>query len=160
MASITIEYMIMIPLLILQIFLFPYAASMIMDGWVDGRRTLVLQETASNLGSSISQLYSSLNHDTISTGTVTHLLELPMFIEGYSYTAEGTLKSALDSQSNSTQILEITLTLNGANIASTASITLGPNVAWVEESLLNSNSTSVGIIGEKLPDKTIQLSFL
>ncbi len=160
MAQITIEYMIMIPLLILQIFLFPYVASLIMNGWVDSRRTLVLQETASNLGSSITQLYSALNHDTISTGVVTNTLQLPIVIEGYAYSGTGALKSALDSSSNSTRILEITLSLKGINIVSTASITLGPNVNWDNDSILYSNSTNVGIIGEKLANGTIQLAFL
>jgi hypothetical protein len=81
MTQITIEYMIMIPLLILQIFLFPFTAGLIMNGWVDSRRTLALQEAASNLGSSIQQLYSSLNHDTISAGVVNNTVALPMFIE-------------------------------------------------------------------------------
>lgn len=160
MAQITIEYMIMIPLLIMQILLFPYVAGLIMNGWVDSRRTLVLQETASNLGSSIQQLYSALNHATISTGNVTNTLQLPMFIEDYAYSGTGALRAASDPALYSTKILDITLSLRGTNIASTTSITLGSNVNWGSHSTLYSNSTDAGILGEKLANGTILLSFI
>lgn len=150
--------MIMIPILIMQIFLFPLTASLIMNNWVDSRRTLALQETASHLGSSIQQLYSALNHETISAGTVTNKLDTPPFIEGYAYTGNATLRTALDS--NSTKVLDITLRLMGANIEATASVTLGQNVAWpLQNSTLMSNSTLAGINAEKLSNGTIRLSF-
>jgi hypothetical protein len=116
MTQITIEYMIMIPLLIMQIILFPFVAGLIMNGWVDSRRTLVLQETASNLGSSIQQLYSALNHGTISTGNVTNTLELPMFIEDYAYSGTGTLRATSGPTVDSTKILYITLSLRGQTL--------------------------------------------
>jgi hypothetical protein len=83
----------MVPILIVQIILFPYVASVMMGNWTDSRRTLALQETASTIGSSIGQLYSSLNHTTIKAATVTNKMTLPAFLEGYSYSAEGTLRS-------------------------------------------------------------------
>ena len=154
--------MIMIPLLILQIFLFPLAASLIMNGWVDSRRTLELQETGSHLGSSIQQLYSSLNHDSISTGTVTDKLELPPFIEGYAYEGNATLRTALDPALNSSKILDITLTLKGTSIQSTSSVTLGQNVEW-QDSIFASNSTNASVKAEKYfeaeNELVIRLSF-
>lgn len=65
MAQISIEYMIMIPILILQIFLFPFAATAIMNGWTDSRMTIQLQEVSGHLGSSIQQLYYTMNHESI-----------------------------------------------------------------------------------------------
>lgn len=163
MTQITIEYMIMIPLLILQIFLFPFTASLIMNHWVDSRRTLELQEAASSIGSSIQQLYSSLNHDTISTGYVTNSLDLPPFIEDYPYKGNATLRTALDSTLDSTKILDITLSLQGVKASSTASVTLGPNVEWPQPNLFFvSNSTNAGISGNKTVingNVLIQLSF-
>jgi hypothetical protein len=150
--------MIMIPILIMQIFLFPLTASLIMNGWVDSRRTLALQETASHLGSTIQQLYSALNHETISEGTVTNKLDTPPFIEGYAYMGQATLRTALDPALNSSKVLDITLTLMGTRIETTSSVTLGQNVLWQNLTLM-SNSTSAGIIAEKLWDGTIQLSF-
>jgi hypothetical protein len=158
MTQITIEYMIMIPLLILQIFLFPFTAGLIMNGWVDSRRTLALQEAASNLGSSIQQLYSSLNHNTISAGVVKNTLSLPMFIEEYAYSGTGTLRTALNPTLKSTKILDITLTLKGTNIASTVSLPLGENVNWLPSTFI-SNSTNAGISGQKFTNDTIQFSF-
>ena len=143
MAHVTIEYVIMIPLLILQIFLLPYAASLIMNGWVDSRRTLALQETASHLGSSIQQTYLSLNYTTISAATVTNKLDVPLFIEGYAYTATATLKSAVGSK-----VLELTLTFKGVQTSATAAVTLGQNVDW-RDSTFMSNSTSACLHADK-----------
>jgi len=157
--QITIEYMIMIPILIMQIFLFPLTAGWIMNTWVDSRRTLALQETASHLGSSIQQIYASLNHATISAGIVNCTLDVPPFIEAYAYSGTATLRTlGANSSANSSQVLDITLRLMGANIEAMSSVTLGQNVAWGNTTLM-SNSTYAGISAAKLPDKTIQLAF-
>ncbi len=159
MASITIEYMIMIPLLILQIFLFPYAANLIMNGWADSRRTLELQEIASSLGSSIQQLYSSLNHTTIKAGVVNNTLSLPMFIEGYAYTGTGVLRAVSDSEYGSSKVLDITLTLKGTQITTAYSVMLGEGAAWLP-STFASNATGSGIAAQKFADDTVQLYFI
>ncbi len=70
MPSITIEYMIMIPVLILQIFIFPLTASVIMNTWTDSRMTIELQETAGHMSSSIQQLYYTINHGSMSNGSM------------------------------------------------------------------------------------------
>ena len=161
MPQITIEYMIMIPILIMQIFLFPLTAGWIMNTWVDSRRTLALQETASHLGSSIQQIYASLNHATISEGNVTNKLDVPPFIEGYAYSGTATLRML---GVNSSQVLDITLRLMGANIEAMSSVTLGQNVEWTQSSILNSNSSLAGINAQKYWNGTraeyvIRLSF-
>ena len=158
MTQITIEYMIMIPILIMQIFLFPLTAGIIMNGWVDSRRTLALQETASHLGSSMQQLYSSLNHGSITAGVVNNTLDTPPFIEGYAYTGTAMLRNASDP--DAARILDVTLTLVGTQLEVTSSVTLGQNVVWGNTTLM-SNSTYAGISAEKLPDTdgTIQLAF-
>ncbi len=159
MVQITIEYMIMIPILILQIFLFPLTAGWIMTTWTDARQTLALQETASHLGSSIQQVYSALNHESISAGNVTNRLEVPAFIEGYAYTGNATLR-ALDPALNSSQVLDIALRFKGSRIEATTSVTLGWNVAWPDpDSTFISNSTDASLIAEKLSNGTILLSF-
>jgi len=155
--QITIEYMIMIPILIMQIFLFPLTAGWIMTMWVDSRQTLALQETASHMGSSVHQVYSALNHESISAGNVTNRLEVPAFIEGYAYTGNATLR-ALDSVPNSSQVLDITLKFMGSRISSTASVALGENVAW-QPSTFMSNSTNASLIAQKLSNGTILMSF-
>ena len=155
MPQITIEYMIMIPILIMQIFLFPLTAGWIMTTWVDSRQTLALQEAASHLGSSIHQVYSALNHESISAGTVTTRLEIPAFIEGYVYTGNATLR-ALDSVPNSSQVLDITLRFVGGRISSKTSVTLGENVAWDQDSVFMSNSTHASLVATKYWNDTQQ----
>jgi len=142
----------------MQIFLFPLTAGWIMSTWVDSRQTLALQETASHLGSSIQQVYSALNHESISTGTVTNRLEVPPFIEGYAYTGNATLRTTLEPELNSSKVLDITLRLMGSRIETMTSVTLGQNVAW-QNSTFMSNSTYASIIAQKMPNSTILLSF-
>lgn len=147
MAHVTIEYIIMVPLLILQIFLFPFAATLIMNTWVDSRRTLALQETASHLGSSIQQTYLSLNYTTIPAANVTNKLDVPPFIEGYAYTGTATLRTVTDPAPGS-KVLELTLTFKGVEISTTTTVTLGQNVEW-KDSTFMSNSTSACLRAEK-----------
>jgi hypothetical protein len=156
LVQITIEYMIMIPMLILQIFLFPLTAGWIMNTWVNSRQTLALQETASHLGSSVHQVYSALSHDSISAGTVTNSLEIPPFIEGYIYNGSAVMR---ESALNSSKILDITLTLVGGRIASTASVTLGQNVTWNANSEFMSNSTHASLVAQKMVNGTILMYF-
>ena len=151
--------MIMIPILIMQIFLFPLTASLIMNNWVDSRRTIALQETASHLGSSIQQLYSSLNHGTVSAGIVTSRLDVPPFIEGYAFSGNATLRTASDPALNYSKVLDLSLKLMGTNIHATTSVTLGQNVEWQTASILMSNSTSAVINAEKQSNGTIRLYF-
>jgi len=155
---ITIEYVIMVPVLILQIFLFPLTANWLMNIWVDSRRTLALQEAGSHLGSTIQQIYFSLNHQTIAVGAVTQKSNLPPFIENYHYTANATLRSVLDDVLNSSKVLVITLKLGKIGTTVTTSVILGQNVQW-QQSTFMSNSTNAGIRAEKLVNGTISLSF-
>jgi hypothetical protein len=155
---ITIEYVIMIPILLLQIFLFPLSANWLMNIWVDSRRTLALKEAGSHLGSALQQIYFSLNHDTISAGTVTHRVDLPAFIENYPYTGNATLKTVLDAVLNASKVLKITLVLRTIGTVVTASVVMGQNVQW-QESTFVSNSTNACVRAQKLANATIRLSF-
>jgi hypothetical protein len=156
MAHITIEYVIMLPILILQIILFPLTASWLMNVWVDSRRTLALEEVASHLGSTIQQVYFTLNHDTVSAGTMTQKPDVPPFIEDYAYIGNATLKSAYGP--SSTKILELTLRLKGVGKSVSTKVLLGQNVVW-QESTFISNSTNACIKAAKFPNGTIALSF-
>ena len=158
MAHITIEYMIMIPILIMQIFLFPLTASWLMDIWADSRRALTLQDAASHLGSTIQQLYFSLNHETISAGTATYLPGLPLYIDNLHYIGSATLEAVVDPTSNSSKALELTLKLAETRTTITTSIILGPNVLWQESSFM-SNSTHACVSAEKFLNGTICLYF-
>lgn len=156
--QVTIEYMILIPVLVLQLFLFPLTVGWFMNTWVDSRRSLELQGAASHLGSSIQQVYFSLNHTTIQAGTLTNTLNIPPFIEGYAYTGNAALRTALDPVFNSSKVLDITLKFVGLELSTTTSVTLGQNIEWNPSSFM-SNSTHACVTAEKYPDGTIRLSF-
>jgi hypothetical protein len=142
------EYAIMIPLLVLQIFLFPLTASWLMNIWVGSRMDLALKESVSHLGSSILQLYSTMNHDTVSAGTTTYLPGLPPYIEDHYYTGTAALRNAGGSGVNSSRILDLSLSLAKTQTSETTSITLGANVIW-NNSTFVSNSTNAVIIAQK-----------
>jgi hypothetical protein len=158
MPHVTIEHVIMIPILILQIFLFPIVASYLMNVWVDSRRTLVLQDAASNIGSTIQQMYFALNHPTIPAGTTSDQFGLPPYIDGYFYLANATLQPS-SSATSSSRVLEITVTLATTTNEVTSSVLLGSNVQWNSATTFESNSTTANAYAEKFQNGTILLWF-
>jgi len=155
LAHITIEYMIMIPVLIMQIFLFPLTATVIMDTWVDSRMTIELQTTAGHLGSSIQQLYYTMNHGSISNGSMKITLDIPPLIEGRAYTTTLSHVTHLDT---SYQIMNATLKLIGTKDQASTLVTLGPNVDWQENLAFNSTAHSLSLVANKTAN-SIWISF-
>jgi len=139
MVQVTVEYMILVPVLIIQIFFFPYTATIVMDSWNDSRRTVELQEVASHLGSTIQQLYYTINHASIANGTMQVALRMPQTIENYAYTA--TL-SHMPSDT-SYKVMNITLRLGQTEVIASTLVTLGDNVDWT-------NNFSFGSMTEQL----------
>jgi hypothetical protein len=129
-----------------------------MNQWVDDRRSLALQETASYLSSSIQQIYLSLNHTSILGCTLKSNLGSQPLIEGYVYVGNATLQTVSGSDSGSSKVLDVTLDLVGTSTSTTTSVTLGQNVEWAN-STFTSNSANACIIAEKFANQTIQLSF-
>jgi hypothetical protein len=160
LGQVAIEYMIMIPVLILQIFLFPIVASAVMGGWTDSRMNLQLQDVAENLGSSIQQLYYSVNHATISNGSFTCKLNIPTYIsdnqKNYNYTI--TLGNGTNP-TGSAKIINLTLKIVGTNVATSRLVTLGDNIGW--QSNLTTNRFLISTINiTKTPSGSIWLSFI
>jgi hypothetical protein len=156
MAHITIQYMILIPLLILQIFLLPYVASIMMGYWSTSSEAIALQDATSNISSSIQQLYFFLSDTLVSPGTITSNLNVPEYIGNYAYVGNATLVSV--SGSNSGKLLQITLTLMGSKISTASTVATGQNVQWINSTFM-SNSTNPCINGYKDSNNTIWLSF-
>jgi hypothetical protein len=154
MVSSTIEYMILTPVLILLIFLLPFMANGAMNYYSNGRQELELKTTASHLGSTIQQVYFSLNHDSVSTGpTITSNLEIPPLIETSTYTVNCTSRTAVGSGA---LIVDLKLKLSGSGVTAISSVTLGQNAVWTN-SYFWSNSVSAHILATK-SGNTIQLS--
>jgi len=153
--SVTIEYMIMIPVLILQIFLFPITAQVIMNTWTDSSMTLELQETAGHMGSSIQQLYYTMNHASVPNGTMSITLDIPPLIEGHAYKTTLSHAKNLDT---SIQVMNVTLKLLGTKDQTSTLVTLGQNVDWQENLTFNSTAHSLSIVAHKMSN-SISLSF-
>ncbi len=147
----------MLPILLMQVFLFPLTAAWLMNIWVDSRRTLAVQDVASHLGSTIQQLYFSLNHGTMSTGKATYSPGLPPYIEDCAYYANGTLRN-VSSQQGASKVLDLEVRLVSTKISVTTTVMLGSNVQW-QESTFMSNSTHAVISAIKQVDGSITLYF-
>jgi hypothetical protein len=156
MVEVTIEYVILMPVLILQIFLFPVFANSLMNTWVNSRQTLALQNVAGQLGSGVQQLYFSLNHPTIPAGTVTYSPGLPPLIENAYYTGNATLLSSTNPASPS--FLQLTVKLVGTSNSVTTTVVLGSNVVW-QQSIFTSTSTDACVTAQKFANGTILLWF-
>jgi hypothetical protein len=157
--------MIMVPVLILQIFLFPYVANVIMGAWENDRVDLQLEEIAANLGSSVQQLYYTMNRELISSGTLTIQLYTPSRIicswgeyrGNYSYTI--TIRNVtVDADFPRAQIMNITVSLFEGEKQRTAFtlVTLGEIADWDDASYI-SDYVSV-VKAARMPD-SIWLSF-
>ena len=155
MAHITIEYMIMIPVLIMQIFLFPIVASVIMNTGGDSTTTIQLQTTAGHMGSSIQQLYYTMNHGSMSDGSMKISLDVPPIINGHAYTTTLSHVTHLDT---SFQIMNVTLKIIGTKVQTSTLVTLGQNVVWNENLAFNSTSHNLSLIATKTAN-SISISY-
>lgn len=143
----------MVPILLVQVILIPAAVSWMMDVWVTRRRETALQDIASHMGTTIQQLYFSLNHEEISAGVTTQASNLPPFIESVPYVVTASNRTIGDST-----LIDLYLALIGTGVSTNARVTLGPNVSW-QQSTFVSNSTSACIRVEKFSDNTLNFSF-
>ncbi len=117
--------------------------------------TIELQETAGHMGSSIQQLYYTMNHASISNGSMQINLDTPPLIEGLAYTTTLSHVTHLDT---SYQIMNVTLKLIGTHDQTSTLVTLGQNVDWQENLAFNSTSHPLSLIATKTAN-SIWLSF-
>ena len=156
MVSVTIEYVILIPLLFSQVIVFPLVASTMANSWQDSQRDVALQEVANHLASNIQQLYLTVNRDEIMPGNMIQTSTLPVTIASYSYNANATLSTP--SNPGVAKILTVTLKLDALDNTVTANAVLGYNVQW-GDSIFRSNSANASIYVYKSPDNLISFSF-
>ncbi|MDH5447892.1 MAG: hypothetical protein OEY24_01890 [Candidatus Bathyarchaeota archaeon] len=149
----SMEYAIMVPILLMQVILIPVTASWMMDAWVVRRRETALQDVASHIGTTIQQLYFSLNREEIAAGTTTQAANVPPFIESIPYVI-----TASNRRVENSTIIDLYLTMMGIGTTATTRVTLGPNVLWGQSTFV-SNSTSASIKVEKFSNGTLNFSF-
>lgn len=130
------EYVILLPMLILQVIILPLSTGWIMAIWTDNRTQNELQDAANYVGSTIQQLYLSLNREDVLPSNITQASKVPTTIESYPYYATGVLRTA-----SASKILNLHFVLQGKQITANSSVTMGPNVSW-QYSTFRSNSSS------------------
>jgi hypothetical protein len=121
--------MIMVPVMILQIFLFPYIAVTLMDNWTASRQTIELQDIASQVGSTVQQMYYIINHASVSSGSASMkvALDIPKTVDDTAYTV--TLSHA-SNVSSSYQVMNVTLHVIKGSAQTSTLVTLGDNINW------------------------------
>ena len=154
MVSVTIEYVILIPLLFTTVIIFPMVAERMTSEHQKSQLSIELQSVADHMASTVQQLYLTLNGEDILTGTVTQASPVPVTVGGYPYTVEG----QLSSPDGSARVFTAFLTLDDIGNTVTASAVLGPNVLWTD-SVLRSTSVDASIIVEKYSNGTLGFSF-
>ena len=157
MPSVTIEYVLLIPLLFTQVIVFPFVASTMTSSWQDSQRDVALQGAADHLASTIQQLYLTVDREVILAGNVTQASTIPLTVDSYPYTATGLLNNPSDP--DSTRILTVTLTMEEMGNTVSAVAVLGPNVLWTNGSILQSNSPNASIDVQKFSNGTLVFSF-
>jgi hypothetical protein len=155
MPSVTIEYVILIPLLFTQVIVFPLVASTMTSSWQESQRDVALQDIANHVASTIQQLYLTINRDDILSGNMTQILSIPETVANYPYTATALLSTPSDP--DVAKVLTVTLTLDELANTVSAEAVLGPDVQWVTSSL-RSNSANRYLEIEK-DDGTLTFSF-
>ena len=148
MPNVTVEYVILIPLLFSQVIVFPLVANTMTSSWQNSQRDIELQAAADHLASTIQQLYLTVNRDEILACNVTQASLLPVTVTSYPYEANCSLND---------NVLMVTLTLDEVDNTATASAVLGTNAVWTD-SILRSNSANAYIKVEK-KDGTLTFSF-
>ena len=126
-----------------------------MNTYVDSRMTIEIQEIAGHTASSIQQLYYSIDHGSISDGSMKITLDIPPLVEGYAYT---TTLSHVAHQDTSYQIMNVTLKLFGSKDQASTIVTLGQDVDWQENLAFNSTAHSLSMVATKTAN-SIWLSF-
>jgi hypothetical protein len=134
--------------------LVPMATVWMIDVWVDQRKETALQDVASHLGSTIQQLYLSLNREEAGAGTVTQVSNVPPFIESIPYVVD-----ASDRRVENGTIIDLHLALIATSITAFTRVTLGSNVLLGPQRTFISNSTNACIMVEKFSNGTLSFSF-
>jgi uncharacterized MnhB-related membrane protein len=135
-----IEYAILLPILILQIIVLPFAASWMMSVWTNDRMKGEIQEAANQVSSAIKQLYLALKSpDVVLTSSwVNQTFNLPTTIESHLYYAAGPPSGVI-------KVLGLHFTLQGTGITTNSSAIFGSSVYW-QSSTFFSNSSSACIM--------------
>ena len=155
LVSITVEYVMLIPLLFAQVIVFPYVASTVSSNWQESQLTIEMQDSADHMVSTIQQLYLTVNRDSILEGTITQASPVPVTIASYPYTVEGSLSNP---PGDSAKVFTVTLTLDDIGNTVIASAVIGNNTKWTE-STFRSTSVDASIIVEKFSNGTLAFAF-
>ncbi len=148
MTQITVEYMIMIPVMILQIFLFPYVAVLMMDNWTSSRQTIELQQTAAQIGSTVQQMYYTINRVNGSASMEVNL-DIPPIIDNHAYTVTLSRVANVDS---SYKVMNVSLRLISLDSSASSIVTLGNNIVWTNNLSFNSTNNDLRLTATRTAD--------
>jgi hypothetical protein len=154
---VAIEAVILAPVLVIQVILFPFVADSLASNWANATRDVTIKELASQMATTIQQLYLSLNRPEVSAGNITQASTFPKEISGRPYEAKGFLQDSF--QFGFGKVLSLNITLQDLRNTVVVQTPLGLNVLWKEESIFTSSSTDASIRVQKFVNGTLLFSF-
>ena len=149
MSDVVIENIMLLPLLIMTLILFPIAANSVVVTYISQQNEIVAQSAMNQIVSTVQQLYYSLNREDIMACNITMAKPFPQKIGSYEY--------YVDAKMNPNS-LTLSLSMPGMNFALNKTISLSSNALWID-SQLRSTSPSAAINAQKLSNGTLVFNF-
>jgi hypothetical protein len=146
-----VEHVMLLPLMIMVVVLFPIAANSIVVNYTNQQQLVIAQSAMNQMVSTIQQLYYSLNQENILPCNVTVTNLLPQKIGTYTYNVTAT--------TNPGNKLTLSLYMSSLNMRVEKTITLGPNALW-ENSQFRSILPTSAIRVQKIMNGMLKFSFV
>jgi hypothetical protein len=151
MSDTVVEHVMLLPLMMMVLVLFPMAANSVVINYINQQHEVIAQAAMNQIVSTVQQLYYSLNQENIMPCNVTMTNLLPQKIDAYIYDVSAT--------TNPDNKLTLSLYMSSLNIYVNKTITLNPNTLW-NNSQFHSILPTAAIKVEKMMNGTLLFSFI
>lgn len=151
MSDTVVEHIMLLPLMMMALVLFPIAANSVVINYINQQHVIIAQSAMDQIVSTVQQLYYSLNQENIMPCNVTMTKLLPQKIGSYIYDVSAT--------TNPDNELTLSLYMSSLNIHVDKTITLNPNTLW-NNSQFHSILPTAAITVEKKMNGMLLFSFV
>ncbi|MCJ7635159.1 hypothetical protein MUP77_22550 [Candidatus Bathyarchaeota archaeon] len=151
MSDTVVEHVMLLPLMMIALVLFPVAANSVVINYVNQQHLVIAQSAMNQIVSTVQQLSYSLSQENIMPCNVTMTKLLPQKIDAYTYDVSAT--------TNPSNELTLSLYMSSLNIHVDKTITLSPTTLW-SNSQFHSILPTAAIKVEKMMNGTLLFSFV
>lgn len=150
MSHVVVEHIILIPLMIVLVVIFPVSANYVAVSYANQQREVMADGAMNQVTSTLQQLSYSLSQTEIQPCNITMTEPLPRMIDSYTYN--------LSASMSLPQQVTLQLTLPGLNFQTNKTMTLTSNIQWLNSEYC-SRLPDARLLIEKLSNGTIIFSF-